>query len=151
MFFIHSTGVWLLSHYGFSVGRQGNKPGFCGANKSHIAWQKMGGKQPCHILCFPTSPIPIIRMELRLYTSAYSQHTTSSSLYMPRRCISPLSAVWDLPFNQISLRRTYHLMSLSWSISYQVWSHSTLVAVKKNEPPTTHFRKMTLFFMFITH
>ena len=68
-----------------------------------------------------------------------------------RRCISPVSAVWDLPFNQISLGRMYHLMSLSWSISYQIWSHLTLVAVKKNEPPTTHFRKMTLFFMFITH
>ena len=150
MFFIHSTGVWLLSQYGFSVGRQGNKPGFCGTNRSHIARQKMGGKQPCHILCFPTSPIPIIRMELWLSTSI---HDILPPLHYtcPRRCISPLSAVWDLPFNQISLGRTYHLMSLSWNISYQIWSHLTLVAVKKNEPPTTHFRKMTLFFMFITH
>lgn len=53
----------------------------------------------------------------------------------PRRCISPLSAVWDLPFNQISLGRTYHLMSLFWSISYQIWSHLTLVAVKKMSHP----------------
>lgn len=63
--------------YTFSIGFQWqireitlHSVGLLGGDLKWCAWQKMGGKRPHHILCFPTSPLPSIKMERGLSTAA---------------------------------------------------------------------------------
>lgn len=96
--------------YTFSIGFQWqireialHSVGLSGGDLKSRAWQMMGGKRPHHILCFPTSPMPSIKMERGLSIAACSQHTTSSSIYIPQEMYFPLSAAWDAHFTQILL------------------------------------------------
>ena len=96
--------------YTFSMGFQWqigeitlDSVGLSGGDLKWRAWQKMGGKRPHHILCFPTSPMPSIKMERVLSIAACSQHTTSFSIYIPQEMYFPLSAAWDAHFNHILL------------------------------------------------